>query len=337
MIKLGDVVSLNVDSNNRLAISRNHSVTHLLQKALRLVLGTHVEQAGSYQDAKRTRFDFSHFQAMTIEELKQVEALVNEQIQAELNIETNIMTLDEAKRAGAMALFGEKYGDKVRVVRMGDFSTELCGGTHVNNTRQIGYFKILSENGVAAGIRRIEAITSNNVIAYYQNIEEEFEEISRLVKATPEQLPEKIRNMLSEIKNLTSEIEALKSRAAKDALGDVMDTVQVIKGVNLLASSVVGVDMNGLRELGDSLKEKMGEGVIVLFSNQDDRVNIIVMATDGAVNAGAHAGKLIKEIASLVGGAGGGRPNMAQAGGKNPEGIAKALEISAKILESQLN
>ena len=143
--------------------------------------------------------------------------------------------------------------------------------------------------------------------------------------------------MLSEIKNLTSEIEALKSRAAKDALGDVMDTVQVIKGVNLLASSVVGVDMNGLRELGDSLKEKMGEGVIVLFSNQDDRVNIIVMATDGAVNAGAHAGKLIKEIASLVGGAGGGRPNMAQAGGKNPEGIAKALEISAKILESQLN
>ena len=161
------------------------------------------------------------------------------------------MSLDEAKKSGAMALFGEKYGDTVRVVSMGDFSTELCGGTHVNNTRQIGYFKILSENGVAAGIRRIEAITSNNVIAYYQNIEEEFEEISRLVKATPEQLPEKIRNMLSEIKNLTSEIEALKSRAAKDALGDVMDTVQVIKGVNLLASSVVGVDMNGLRELGD--------------------------------------------------------------------------------------
>lgn len=337
MIILGNIVTLNVDGNNRFAISRNHSATHLLQKALRVVLGSHVEQSGSYQDAKRTRFDFSHFQAMTTEELKRVENLVNEQIQLELTVETGIMTLDEAKRAGAMALFGEKYGDEVRVVRMGDFSTELCGGTHVNNTRQIGYFKILSESSVAAGVRRIEAITGNNVIDYYQSIEIEFKEVAGLIKVSTEQVPEKIRNMLKEIKNLNLEIEALKAKAAKDALGDVMDTIRIIKGIKLLASSVVGLDMNDLRELGDSLKEKLGEGVVVLLSNQDGRVNVVVMATDGAVNAGVHAGNLIRDIAGLVGGAGGGRPNIAQAGGKNPEGIVQAIEKSAEILELQLN
>ena len=337
MMKTGDEADLSVDAALRAKICKNHSATHLLQKALREVLGTHVEQAGSYQDGERTRFDFSHFAAMTPEELEKVEKIVNDKIAEAIPVRTDVMTVDEAKKTGAMALFGEKYGETVRVVSMGDFSKEFCGGTHVKNTSEIAAFKIISENGVAAGVRRIEALTGDNVFAYYRNLEKELLEAAKAAKATPATLTEKIEHMQAEIKALTSENESLKSKAAKEALGDVMDQIVEVKGVKLLASAVDGVDMNGLRDLGDQLKEQLGEGVIVLASSCEGKVNLIVMATDAAMKHGAHAGNLIRSIADKVGGGGGGRPNMAQAGGKNPAGILEAIAEAKTALEAQLS
>lgn len=336
MIKSGDQAELMVDEKLRSQTCKNHSATHLLQKALRIVLGTHVEQAGSYQDNERTRFDFTHFQAMTADEIARVEQIVNDEIAAALPVETAVMSVDEAKKTGAMALFGEKYGEKVRVVSMGDFSKEFCGGTHVKNTSEITAFKIISESGVAAGVRRIEALTGENVFAYYKHMEEELNTAAKTVKATPANLVERLEHLMAEMKALQSENESLKSKAAKDALGDVMDQVTEIKGVKLLAASVDGVDMNGLRELGDQLKEKLGEGVVVLASANEGKVNLIAMATDGAMKQGAHAGNLIKAIAAKVGGGGGGRPNMAQAGGKNPAGIPDAIAEAKNALEGML-
>ena len=337
MMKTGDEADLSVDAALRAKTCKNHSATHLLQKALREVLGTHVEQAGSYQDGERTRFDFSHFAAMTPEELEKVEKIVNDKIAEAIPVRTDVMTVDEAKKTGAMALFGEKYGETVRVVSMGDFSKEFCGGTHVKNTSEIAAFKIISENGVAAGVRRIEALTGDNVFAYYRNLEKELLEAAKAAKATPATLTEKIEHMQAEIKALTSENESLKSKAAKEALGDVMDQVVEVKGLKLLASAVDGVDMNGLRDLGDQLKEQLGEGVIVLASSCEGKVNLIVMATDAAMKQGAHAGNLIRSIAGKVGGGGGGRPNMAQAGGKNPAGIPDAIAEAKTALEAQLS
>ena len=336
MIHVGEEVELVVDAKLRAQTCANHSATHLMQKALREVLGTHVEQAGSYQDSERTRFDFTHFAAMTPEELKKVEDMVNEKINEAIPVTTDIMTVDEAKKTGAMALFGEKYGETVRVVSMGDFSKEFCGGTHVKNTADIKAFKILSESGVAAGVRRIEALTGDNVLAYYKKMEEEFEAAAKVVKSTPANLAERLEHLTAELKALQSENESLKSKAAKDALGDVMDQVQEVKGVKLLAASVAGVDMNGLRDLGDQLKEKLGEGVVVIASECDGKVSLIAMATDAAMKQGAHAGNLIKAIAGKVGGGGGGRPNMAQAGGKNPAGIPDAIAEAASALEGML-
>lgn len=336
MIKNGDKVELAVNASERAATCKNHSATHLLQKALRTVLGSHVEQAGSYVDAGRLRFDFSHFSAMTQEELDKVEKIVNEEIAAHLLVQTSVMTLDEAKKTGAMALFGEKYGDSVRVVQMGDFSTELCGGTHVANTGDIAVFKILSENGVAAGVRRIEAITGMGVFAYYKEVEEKLAEAARIVKATPANLAEKLTHLMAEVKQLSSENESLKSKAARESLGNVMDQVKEVRGVRLLAAKADNVDMNGLRELGDQLKEKLGEGVVVLASEKDGKVNLVAMATEEAMAKGAHAGNLIKGIAALVGGGGGGRPNMAQAGGKNPAGIPQAIVEVEKVLDGQI-
>ncbi len=336
MIKSGDKVTLSVDADLRGKTCKNHSATHLLQKALREVLGTHVEQAGSYQDAERTRFDFSHFQAMTAEEIAKVEKIVNDEIAADLEVRTDVMTVEEAKKTGAMALFGEKYGEKVRVVSMGEFSKEFCGGTHVKHTGEIAAFKIISESGVAAGVRRIEALTGDNVFAYYKNIEAELERAAKAAKTTPAALVEKIEHMMAEIKALNAENESLKSKAAKEALGDVMDQVVEVKGVKLLATSVAGVDMNGLRDLGDQLKGKLGEGVVVLASEADGKVNLVAMATEEAMKKGAHAGNLIKAIAGKVGGGGGGRPNMAQAGGKNPAGIPDAVAEAKTALETQI-
>lgn len=336
MFKTGDTVTLSVDERKRGLIGRNHSATHLLQKALREVLGSHVEQHGSDVNADRLRFDFSHFAAMTPEELARVEAIVNEKIAAALPVVTKEMTLEEAKKTGAMALFGEKYGETVRVVTMGDFSVELCGGTHVDNTSAISAFKIISESGIAAGVRRIEAMTSQGVFEYYDRLEATVNQAAQMVKTTPAGLLEKLSHLMADLKALQSENESLKSKAAKEALGDVMDQVVEVKGVKLLASSVSGVDMNGLRELGDQLKEKLGEGVVVLASDCDGKVNLIAMATEGAMKAGAHAGNLIKAIAGKVGGGGGGRPNMAQAGGKNPAGIPEAVAEAKAVLEGQI-
>ena len=335
-IKKGEKATLTVDIDNRNNTCRNHSATHLMQKALKEVLGDHVEQQGSYQDSGRTRFDFSHSQAMSSDEIAKVESLVNEKIAEDLDVKTDIMGIEEAKASGAMALFGEKYGDSVRVVSMGDFSKELCGGTHVKHTGDIAAFKILSESGVAAGVRRIEALTGANVFAYYKEMEENFVKAAAAAKATPATLLDKIQHMQAELKALSSENESLKSKAAKEALGDVMNQVVEVKGVKLLATSVADVDMNGLRDLGDQLKEKLGEGVVVLASNKDGKVNLVAMVTEGAMAKGAHAGNLIKGIAALVGGGGGGRPNMAQAGGKNPAGISAAIAEASKVLESQL-
>ncbi|MCI7262963.1 MAG: alanine--tRNA ligase [Otoolea sp.] len=336
MLKNGDTVTLTVDKTNRELTARNHSATHLLHKALRTVLGTHVEQAGSLVTRDRLRFDFTHFSAMTAEELEKVEKIVNDEIAASLPVVTDVMSLEDAKKTGAMALFGEKYGEKVRVVKMGDFSTELCGGTHVSNTGTISAFKIISEAGIAAGVRRIEALTSAGLMDHYKEVENELHEAAKLVKSTPAGLTEKLASMLEEIKALHSENEKLKSKLANDSLGDVMNQVQEVNGVKLLAVSVKDVDMNGLRNLGDQLKEKLGEGVVVIASVLDGKVNLMASVTDGAQKKGAHAGNLIKAIAGLVGGGGGGRPNMAQAGGKNPAGIDEALKKAAEVVAEQV-
>ncbi len=336
MLKTGDKVTLEVCEKNRLSTGKNHSATHLLQKALRTVLGDHVEQAGSYVDAGRLRFDFTHFSALTREEVRKVEDLVNEKIREDLAVVTQEMSLEEAKRSGAMALFGEKYGDTVRVVKMGDFSVELCGGTHVKDTGTITAFKILSETGIAAGVRRIEALTGDGLMAYYAETERQLYAAAAAAKTTPGELSHRIESLLAELKALSSENEKLKSKLANNAMGDVMSQVVEINGVKVLAVKVADVDMNGLRNLGDQMKEKMGEGVIVIASAQGGKVNLMATVTDQAQKKGAHAGNLIKAIAGLVGGGGGGRPNMAQAGGKNPAGMDDALAKVAEVVKEQV-
>jgi alanyl-tRNA synthetase len=336
MLKTGDEVTLAVDEEKRLDTAKNHSATHLLQKALKTVLGSHVEQKGSLVTPGRLRFDFAHFQAMSQEELSQVEILVNEEIQANLPVDTQVMSLEEAKKSGAMALFGEKYSDEVRVVSMGDFSKELCGGTHVKNTGVISLFKIVSESGIAAGVRRIEALTGKGVLAYYKELEERLNEAAHLLKTSPAELSDKISHLQAELKALHSENESLKSKMAQDSLGDVMDKVTEIKGVKVLASSLADVDMNGLRDLGDQLKEKLGEGVVVLISSTGGKVNMMATATKGALDKGVHAGNLIKAVAACVGGGGGGRPQMAQAGGKDVSKIPEALQMVSTVLEEQI-
>ena len=336
MLKAGDTVTLCVDREKRLDTAKNHSATHLLQKALKTVLGSHVEQKGSLVTPDRLRFDFAHFQAMTEEEIARTEALVNEEIQANLAVTTQIMSLEEAKKSGAMALFGEKYSDEVRVVSMGDFSRELCGGTHVSNTGVISLFKIVSESGIAAGVRRIEALTGKGVLAYYKEMETRLFAAASLLKTSPAELTDKIAHLQAELKAAHSENESLKSKLAQDSLGDVMDKVTEIKGVKVLASSLADVDMNGLRDLGDQLKEKLGEGVVVLIADNGGKVNLMATATKGALDKGVHAGNLIKAVAACVGGGGGGRPQMAQAGGKDASKIPEALQKVAAVLEEQI-
>jgi len=337
IFKVGEKVELQVNGAQRAATAKNHSATHLLQKALRTVLGSHVEQAGSMVSEDRLRFDFTHFSALTAEELDRVEALVNEQIANNLSVNTKVMNIEDAKKEGAMALFGEKYSSDVRVVSMGDYSKELCGGTHVSNTGVITVFKILSETGIAAGVRRIEALTGNAVFAYYKELENELNLAAKTAKTEPAQLTARIEALLEEIKAVKSENEKLKSKLANSSLGDVMNQVAEVKGVKLLAVKLADVDMNELRNLGDQLKEKLGEGVIILASAMaPDKVNLLAMATDGAMKQGAHAGNLIKELAALVGGGGGGRPNMAQAGGKNAAGIDAVIEKAKDALGAQI-
>ena len=286
---------------------------------------------------------------MTAEQIAKAEAIVNKEIAASLAVRTDEMSQQEAVSTGAMALFGEKYGDVVRVVSMGKgtsgnneadfkeaFSVELCGGTHVSNTSQIQHIKILSESGVAAGVRRIEALTGDGVLAYYKDLENLLNEAAKLLKSNPSEIVSKIEHLQKDLKTANSEIESLKSQAAKDALGDSLEKTEDVKGVKLLAAKVENVEMGSLRDLGDSLKDKIGDGVVALLSSCDGKANIVIMASDSAVKAGAHAGNLIKAIAPIVGGGGGGRPNMAQAGGKNPAGIDEALAAVKTELEKML-
>ncbi|MBP3728839.1 MAG: alanine--tRNA ligase, partial [Lachnospiraceae bacterium] len=305
-------------------------------RALREVLGDHVEQSGSYVDRERLRFDFSHFAPMTPEEIRQVEERVNQAILAAVPVTTLLTGIEEARKEGAMALFGEKYGDVVRVVKMGEYSTELCGGTHVANTAQIGCFKILSEAGIAAGVRRIEALTAANLLAYYRELEQKLTAAAAAAKTLPEELEKKITQFQSEIKALHQENEQLKAKIAGASLGNIMEQLKTVAGLQLLAMEAEGLDMNGLRNMGDQLRDKLDEGVVVLASAEGEKVNLIVTATEGAIAKGAHAGNLIKQLAPLVGGGGGGRPNMAQAGGKNPAGIREMLEKAEGVLSEML-
>ena len=336
-LKVGDKVTLKVDDILRADTCKNHSATHLLQKALKIVLGEHVKQAGSLVTPDRLRFDFTHFASISREELDKVEAIVNEEIAKSIPVVTDVMNKDEAKKTGAMALFDDKYADDVRVVSMGEFSKELCGGTHVANTADIRMFKIVSEAGVASGVRRIEALTGNGVLNYYKELEATLHEACKAAKTDVAGVVKKIETLNEEIKTLASENDKLKNKLAKDSLGDVMSQVKEVKGYKVLATKVENVDMNALRNLGDQFKEKIGSGVVLVASKVgEDKVNLIAMATDDAVKAGAHAGNLIKEVAALVGGGGGGRPNMAQAGGKNPAGIEALLAKTYEIVESQI-
>lgn len=336
LFHVGDTVTLHIDTDRRAATEKNHSATHLLQEALRAVLGNHVEQAGSLVNANHLRFDFTHFSAMSKEELERVEAIVNDAISRNLPVDIQEMGIEEAKKAGAKALFGEKYGDVVRVVDIGGFSKELCGGTHVPNSGVITAFKILSESGIAAGVRRIEAITADEVFHYYKCEEAALNEAAHAAKTEPAKLTRRIEAMQEEIKALQAENEKLKAKLANQSLGDVSGQAVEVKGLKVLAANVPEVDMNGLRNLCDQLREKLGECVIVLASAKEGKVSLVAAATDGAVSLGAHAGNLIKEIAPIVGGGGGGRPNMAQAGGKNPAGVADAIAAVKTAVERQV-
>lgn len=334
--KVGDKVSLSVNEELRADTCKNHSATHLLQEALRIVLGGHVEQAGSLVTPDRLRFDFTHFNAMTAEEINKVETIVNEKISENLIVETKVLPIEEAKKTGAKALFGEKYGETVRVVCMDEFSKEFCGGTHVGNTGVIGSIKIISETGVAAGVRRIEALTGKAVFDYYKNIEQRFNEVCKLLKANSNNVEDKITHLYADIKLLQSENESLKSKAANEAMGNVLDKVIDVNGVKYLGISVDDVEMNELRNLGDELKAKLGSGVIFIASKCGERVNLMITATDDVVSKGVHAGNIIKTVAPVVGGKGGGRPNMAQAGGNNAAMINEAIEAAGKTLADQL-
>ena len=336
VIRRGDKLTLKVDEAGRLSTEKNHSGTHLLQKALKVVLGDHVEQKGSYVSPARLRFDFVHFKPMSREEIRAVEDLVNKEIRAGLAVRTDVMTIDEARKTGAMALFGEKYGEKVRVVSMGDFSKEFCGGTHVANTAEIQAFKIVSESGVAAGVRRIEALTGANVFEYYRSVEETLEEVAHALKTNPKDVVEHAVKLQEEIRALNSEIESMKAKAAQASLGDVTGDAKEIGGVKVVTRALKDVDPNGIRDLGDSIKEKLGDCVIVLASDNGGKVSLMVMASDAAVKKGAHAGNIVREAAKVVGGGGGGRPQMAQAGGKDPSKISAALDKAVEVIKAQI-
>ncbi len=332
----GQEVQLKVDEANRYATAKNHTATHILQKALRDIIGTHVEQAGSHLNADRLRFDFTHYAALTAEEIKAVEAEVNKRIQQDMAVNTTQMPIEEARKMGAMALFGEKYEDIVRVVNIGSYSIELCGGTHVDNTTTIGPFKIISESGIAAGVRRIEALTSHSTIAYYQEKEALMTELCHLLKCEPTQSIKRIQQILDDNKKLQQERDKYKDKLAKGAADNLCDKIINIKGMQLLAAHIPDQDMNGLRTMGDQLKQNLGADVVVLATSKGEKVNLVVMAANDAVEKGAHAGNLIRDIAKIVGGGGGGRPTIAQAGGKNPDKIDEAIQQVPKLLEAQI-
>ncbi|ERI11836.1 alanine--tRNA ligase [Aneurinibacillus aneurinilyticus] len=335
-LKVGDTVEAIVDRASRADIIKNHTATHLLHQALKDVLGTHVNQAGSLVAPDRLRFDFSHFGAVTADELEEIERKVNEQVWR--NIEVNIMhkSLSEAKAMGAMALFGEKYGDEVRVVQVGDYSLELCGGCHVNNTAEIGLFKILSEAGIGAGTRRIEAATGRMAYEYLNAQLHTLKSVADELKTTIINVPQRIEALKGEMKGLERENESLRAKLSNLEASSLTEQVKEIKGVKVLAAKVNGVDMDNLRNMVDDLKTKLGSGIVVLGSVKDDKVNIVAGVTSDLVQKGLHAGKAVKEVAVRCGGGGGGRPDMAQAGGKNPAQLAEALEFVKSWVQEQI-
>ncbi|MFL0268117.1 alanine--tRNA ligase [Candidatus Clostridium radicumherbarum] len=333
-IEEGNNVILEVDEKRRNSIGRNHTATHMLHSALKMVLGNHVNQAGSLVDEHRLRFDFTHFTAVTPEELKKIEAIVNENIMKVYNVNTDVMNLEEAKESGAMALFDEKYKDEVRVVSVGDFSKELCGGTHVKNAGEIGIIKIVSEAGVAAGIRRIEAVTGFNAINFMEEKENVIKDAALSLKCSEKDVLNKIHLQAAELKDKEKEIIELKNKLTSNVEEELLSKVKEVKGIKYIAASLDGIDADSLRNLGDKLRDKIGEGVVVLGSNVQGKVQFVAMATKGAVSKGVHSGKIVKEISAIAGGGGGGRPDMAQAGGKLPEKLEASINKVQEILDT---
>nr|WP_288247749.1 alanine--tRNA ligase [uncultured Romboutsia sp.] len=336
MINTGEKLSTIVDKEIRMASARNHSATHLLHKALKEVLGEHVNQAGSLVTSERLRFDVTHFEAITKEELKVIEEKVNDVILESLNITCENMSINDAKNKGAMALFGEKYGDEVRVVSMGDYSIELCGGTHLTNTSQIGMFKILSEGGVAAGVRRIEAITGRAVYNYLKEKEEIISNVCSNLKTKEDSLSQKVTSLIEENKSLSKELHDMKTKMSLQAVDSVLDSKLDVNGVNLVTTKFEGMDMNTLKEVADNLRDKLVSGVVVLANITDDKLNLVATATKDAVDKGVHCGNIVKSIAQIAGGKGGGRPNMAQAGAPDVSKVDEALNHASEVLKSQV-
>ena len=335
-VKTGDTVNLAIDTRKRLAIARNHTATHLLQAVLRQVLGAHIEQAGSLVDRNHLRFDFTHFEAISSEDLAKIERMVNDHILAAHPVTVKVMTLEEAKKTGATALFGEKYGETVRVVDIDGYSKEFCGGTHLKNTAQAGSFKIISESGVSAGVRRIEALTGYGVLNYYEEKEFMFKDMMNMLKTSPNNLKKRLETLLDENKAMAKEIEALKSKLSGGLVDEIISSAKDIDGIKLAYANVKGLDMNSLRNMGDKLKDKMPGSIIILGSGEGDKVSLVVMCTDDAVKKGAKAGDIVRKAATICGGGGGGRPNMAQAGGKDASKLDEALKAAAELAESSL-
>lgn len=333
-LNIDDKVTLRVDEKRRNSIRKNHTATHMLDSALRNVIGEHVHQSGSYVDEERLRFDFTHFAALSAEEIKAVEDMVNFNIMKIESVKTDVMTLEEAKQSGAIALFDEKYANEVRVVSVGDFSSELCGGTHVNNSGEIGFFKIVSESGIAAGIRRIEAVTAFNAINYVEDKNNLLRETAAILKCSEKEILKKLQSQAVEMKEKDKEITELKSKLAGSSIDEILNSSIEIKGIRLITGSLKDVDGDALRDLADTLRNKIGHGVVVLGSSVGDKVQFVAMATKDAIERGIHCGKIVKEVASIAGGGGGGRPDMAQAGGKNPHKLEEAIRESAKIVEA---
>lgn len=333
-VSVNEEVTLKVDRVRRGSIGKNHTATHMLHEALREILGDHVSQSGSYVDAERLRFDFTHFQGLTREELDKVEDLVNEKIMEVFDVDTDVMTMDEAKSSGAMALFDDKYGDKVRVVSVGEFSKELCGGTHVRNSGEIGLFKIVSEAGVAAGVRRIEALTGFNALRYMEEKQNLLKEACGILKCSEKEVIKKINTTTQELKEKDKEIQELKSKLVSGIEDEILGAKKVINEVEVVAYVVENVDSNSLRDLADKVRNKLDLGVVVLGSVLGDKVNFVSMATKNSLQKGVHCGKIIKEVATVAGGGGGGRPDMAQAGGKDPLKVNEAIAKSYEVIEN---
>lgn len=335
-LKQGDTVQIELDTARKSASARNHTATHLLHAALRDILGSHVNQAGSYVGPDRLRFDFSHFSAMTAAEIAAVELAVNREILANVSIGTLETSQEMAKQMGAMALFGEKYGDKVRVVVVGDCSKELCGGTHVNATGEIGQFKILAESSIGSGLRRIEAMTGLAALELGNQREALLENASQLLKTRPEELVSRLETALNHTRELEKEVTALQNQLAKGLVQELMKQVNEVKGVSFVAAGVIATDMDSLRSMADMVRDGLKSGVVVLGAVVGDKVNFVAMASKDVVARGAHAGNIIKEVSAAAGGGGGGRPEMAQAGGKNPAELNSALALVAGLLDKQL-